>query len=80
MSIATHSQTQYATVGDPLEAIDWAILYDDGEAVVDRRATGKLSLDSSWALVLRDRTVVLAIPAHRVIEVGRVERKSARAA
>ena len=65
---------------DPLEAMGWVIVYDDGDELVDCEATGKLSLDRSWALVLRDRTVVLAVPAHRVVEVRRAEHRAVEAA
>jgi hypothetical protein len=51
----------------------WTIQYDDGENVQTASATGKLSLDTTWAFVL-DTTamspvIVLAVPQHRIINV-----------
>jgi hypothetical protein len=51
----------------------WTIQFDDGERIVTESASGKLSLDSSWAFVLDTQstppTIVLAVPRDRIITV-----------
>ena len=51
----------------------WTISYDDGENVKESSASGKLSLDSSWAFVIDTQmlppAIVLAVPLHRVIDI-----------
>lgn len=51
----------------------WLITYDDGEELREETITGKLSLDPTWVFIMdTNRTpsvVILAIPAHRVIDI-----------
>jgi hypothetical protein len=51
----------------------WTITYDDGDNFKTASASGKLSLDSSWAFILDAEAVppvvVLAVPRHRVIDI-----------
>ncbi len=55
----------------PLTSLDsWTVLYDDGEALQSSTISGRLSLDAAWAFVVGpERTVVFAVPAHRVIDI-----------
>ena len=52
----------------------WTITYDDGgEELQTASASGKLSLDSTWAFILDTSgnapVIVLAVPQHRIIQV-----------
>jgi len=51
----------------------WTITYDDGEAVQAKSASGKLSLDVSWAFILDAESIppviVLAVPRQRIIDI-----------
>jgi len=51
----------------------WTVTYDDGEEIRMETATGKLSLDPTWAFIIdTDRpvsTIVLAVPAKRVVDI-----------
>lgn len=60
----------------------WTITYDDGEEFRETTIHGKLSLDPTWLFIM-DTTrspsvVVLAVPAHRVIDVKEVVAQEGR--
>ena len=51
----------------------WIITYNDGEKIRTETIYGKLSLDPTWAFIMDTQrspsTIILAVPAHRVIDV-----------